>query len=128
MAHEASSDHAARPNNPSAGDARALVAAALPTPNKFGIGPRQLLARANPRGAGSFVYVPGFEINGYRRSVVWFVLGEQVFPLNGSTQTITPHLPWPRERPLADWASTGIDPMDLTQEALALLFGRWPAR
>ena len=65
--------------------------------NKLGIKAEDLRSVPNPRGQGTFVYSPHTRFDGVERNVIWLVLDEQAFPLNGATKgSVTPSLPWPR--------------------------------
>lgn len=90
--------------------------------NKLGIKAEDLRSRPNPRGQGTFVYCPQTRFNGVERNVIWLVLGDQAFSLNGATKgSVTPSLPWPREAPEEQWGATGLDPYS-PSEALAIVF------
>lgn len=91
--------------------------------NKLGIKPEDLRALPNPRGKGTFVYSPNTRYSGVERLVIWLVLDNEAFPLNGATKgSVTPSLPWPREAPEEQWSATGLDPYS-PSEALKIVFG-----
>ena len=91
--------------------------------NKLGIEVEDLRSLPNPRGQGTFVYCTTTRFSGVERYVIWLVLGDQAFPLNGATKgSVTPSLPWPREAPAEQWKATGLDPYS-PSEALAIVFG-----
>jgi hypothetical protein len=82
-----------------------------------------LRSRPNPKGDGTFVYVPKTRFYGVERKVVWLVIDNQAYPLNGATRgTVTPRLAWPREAPAAVWQRTGLDPY-WAAEANGIVFG-----
>jgi hypothetical protein len=104
-------------------DVIAAVAPALPG-NKLGIRASDLKSMKNPKGAGTFVYVPQTQFQGVERLLVWLVVDGKAFPLNGATKgTVTPSLPWPREAPKGLWQKTGLDPYS-PAEALRIVFGK----
>lgn len=91
--------------------------------NKLGIKAEDLRSLPNPRGQGTFVYCPTTRFSGVERKVIWLVLADQAFPLNGATKgSVTPSLPWPREVPEEQWSVTGLDPYS-PSDALAIVFG-----
>ena len=107
-----------------AGDeATAVVAAALQG-NKLGIKASDLRSMQNPKGAGTFVFVPQTRFVGVERLVIWLVVDGKAFALNGATKgTVTPSLPWPREAPKELWVTTGLDPY-APADALRIVFGK----
>lgn len=98
----------------------AVVSRELGT-NELGIDASHLRETPNPKGEGVFVYVPQTEYRGVERHVVWMVIEEKAFPLNGATKNITPSLPWPREAPNGLWENTGLDKFQAT-EAIQIVF------
>lgn len=98
------------------------VAEGMTVPNQFGKTHSDLRVRANARGRGKFVYVPAFKIAGHERWLLWFVLDGQAFALNGPAITVSPSLPRPLDRPLADWDSTGSDAVSIGQVGVSLIF------
>ena len=76
----------------------------------------------NPKGEGTFVYVPQTRYLGVERYVIWLVIENRAFALNGATKTITPSLPWPREAPDDLWQRTGLEKFSAT-EAIQIVFG-----
>lgn len=91
--------------------------------NKLGITQEDLRSIPNPRGQGTFVFSTTKNFHGTQRLIVWLVLNDQPFPLNGATKgSVTPNLPWPREAPQEQWATTGLDPYS-PKEALKIVFG-----
>lgn len=98
-----------------------VVAASLGT-NKRGIEASVLRSLPNPKGEGTFVYVPKADNDG-SRNVIWLVIDGQAYPLNGATKgTVTPMLPWPREAAPGVWQRTGLDPY-WAAEAVEIVFG-----
>ena len=89
--------------------------------NQLGIDASQLRGKLNPQGEGTFVYVPQTEYRGVERYVIWLVIEEKAFPLNGATKNITPSLPWPREAPDDLWRRTGLEKSQAT-EAIRIVF------
>jgi len=89
-------------------DAIDLVARAFASSPRWGVSPSSLEARANPKGVGVFVHVPQFQVSGYARHPIWFVLADQAMALNSPSKTLTPNLPWPRERPGLSWSDSGF--------------------
>lgn len=93
------------------------------TSNKLGIRDVDLLSKPNPKGEGTFVYVSKTNFEGVERNIIWLVIDDQVFPLNGATKGIvTSSLPWPREADPQLWSRTGLDPYMAT-EAIKIVFG-----
>ena len=89
--------------------------------NDLGIEASHLKEIPNPRGEGTFVYVPQTRYSGVERNVVWLVIEERAFPLNGATKNVTPSLPWPREAPDDLWQRTGLDKFSAS-EAIQIVF------
>lgn len=99
-----------------------VVAASL-GPNKLAVEASALKSRPNPKGEGTFVYVPQTRFHGVERMVIWLVIDNQAYPLNGATKgSVTPSLPWPREAPESVWAKTGLSPYS-PGEANEIVFG-----
>ena len=91
--------------------------------NELGITTSSLRSKPNPLGEGTFVYVPKTRFNGVERKIIWIVIDDQVFPLNGATKgSLTPNLSWPREAPKNLWSRTGLDPY-MASDAINLVFG-----
>jgi hypothetical protein len=57
-----------------------VVAASL-GPNELGVDASALKTLPNPKGEGTFVYVPETRLNGVERKVVWLVIDNQAYPL-----------------------------------------------
>ena len=53
--------------------------------NHLGIEASHLSEMPNPKGEGTFVYVPQTRYSGVERYVIWLVIEEKAFPLNGVT-------------------------------------------
>lgn len=90
--------------------ARGIVIQALTMPNNLGVGGREFRTKPNPKGQGVFVYDPRTEFKGVQRNLIWLVVKDQAYPLNGSSKTLTPSLIWPRDADQAIWRTTGLDP------------------
>jgi hypothetical protein len=98
-----------------------VVASALGE-NKLEVDASALQSRPNPKGEGTFVYVPQTRFHGVERYVIWLVIDRQAFALNGATKgSVTPMLPWPREAPPGVWERTGLSPYSAT-EAIEIVF------
>jgi hypothetical protein len=91
-------------------------------PNKLGVGGREFRTKPNPKGEGVFVYDPRMEFGGVQRNLIWLVVNDSAYPLNGPSKTLTPSLKWPREADQAVWRATGLDPY-LATEAIEIVFG-----
>lgn len=102
--------------------ARSIVILALKMPNDLRVGGAEFKTKVNPKGTGVFVYDPRTRFDGVERRLVWLVIKDQAFPLNGPSKALTPSLKWPREAPASLWKQTGLDPYSAT-EALKLVFG-----
>ena len=90
--------------------------------NQLGIEASHLSEMPNPKGEGTFVYVPQTRYSGVERYVIWLVIENRAFALNGVTKIITPSLPWPREAPDDLWQRTGLEKFSAT-EAIQMVFG-----
>ena len=90
--------------------------------NHLGIEASHLSEKPNPKGEGTFVYASQTRYSGVERFVIWLVIENRAFPLNGATKDITPSLPWPREAPDDLWQRTGLDKFSAT-EAIRIVFG-----
>ena len=90
--------------------------------NHLGIEASHLSEKTNPKGEGTFVYASQTRYSGVERFVIWLVIENRAFPLNGATKDITPSLPWPREAPDDLWQRTGLDKFSAT-EAIRIVFG-----
>lgn len=99
-----------------------LVSAAIES-NKLNVTSKDLKAKKNPKGAGSFVYVPQTRYSGVERYVIWIVLDSKAFALNSPSKMVTPSLPWPRDTDDATWNKTGINKYNGATEAIDILFG-----
>lgn len=100
--------------------ARGIVIQAL-IPNKLNVGGSEFKTIQNPRGEGVLVYDPRTSFYGVKRNLMWIVLDDVAYPLNGSSKEITPGLQWPREAPVKTWEKTGLDPYSAT-DAIKLIF------
>ena len=90
--------------------------------NQLGIEASHLSEIPNPKGEGTFVYASQTRYSGVERFVIWLVIENRAFALNGATKNITPSLPWPREAPDDLWQRTGLDKFNAT-EAIRIVFG-----
>ena len=102
--------------------ARGLVIQALDLPNKLGVGGREFKTKPNPKGAGVFVFDPRTTFSGVKRNLIWLVIDDEAYPLNGPSKKLTPSLKWPREADPKTWKKTGLDPFMAT-EAIEIVFG-----
>lgn len=102
--------------------ARGLVIQALKLPNKLGVGGREFRTKPNPKGTGVFVYDPRTRFHGVKRNLIWLVVNDQAYPLNGPSKMLTPALGWPREAEQKIWKTTGLSPYMAT-EAIKIVFG-----
>jgi len=100
---------------------RGLVIQALKLPNDLGVGGREFRTKPNPKGAGVFVCDPRTRFHGVERKLIWLVVHDEAYALNGASKNLTPTLKWPREADPKVWKSTGLDPYS-PQEALAIVF------
>ena len=89
--------------------------------NQLDIEASHLSEMPNPKGEGTFVYVPQTRYSGVERYVIWLVIENRAFALNGVTKIITPSLPWPREAPDDLWQRTGLEKSQAT-EAIRIVF------
>ena len=89
--------------------------------NQLGIEASHLSKMPNPKGEGTFVYVPQTRYSGVERYVIWLVIENRAFALNGATKNIIPSLPWPREAPDDLWQRTGLEKSQAT-EAIRIVF------
>ncbi len=96
------------------------VAALLPK-NELGILPSDLKAKDNPKGEGVFVYAEPTHYIGVERQILWLMIDDKVYPLNGATKDITPALDFPRDADETVWSKTGLDKYN-AEEAIGLVF------
>ncbi len=99
-----------------------IVAHALGS-NKLGITANDLREKPNPKGDGVLVFVPQTRFSGTERFIIWMVIDEQAYPLNGATKNLTPNLKWPREVPDTIWERTYLNPF-MANEAIEIVFGK----
>ncbi len=102
--------------------ARGIVIQAL-EPNNLGVGGAEFKTKPNPKGKGVFVYDPRTRFHGVQRFLVWLVLNDVAYPLNGPSKNLTPSLKWPREASKAEWKKTGLDPY-LATESIRIVFSQ----
>ncbi len=98
------------------------VAALLPASNSLGVSVSDLQSKANPQGEGLFVFVERTDFSDVERRLVWVVMNDQVYALNGATKGLTPEATWPRDAAEGVWQATGLDP-NRPSEAFALVWG-----
>ena len=101
--------------------ARGIVIQAL-EPNKLGVGGAEFRTKPNIKGDGVFVYDPRVRFHGVERYLIWLVIDDDAYPLNGPSKKLTPGLKWPREAEPNTWKKTGLDPFMCT-EAINIVFG-----
>lgn len=94
--------------------ARGLVIQVL-EPNKLAVGGREFKTVNNPKGEGVLVFDPRTRFNGVKRYLIWLVVNDMAYPLNGASKNLTPSLKWPREAEPKIWKSTGLDPYSATE-------------
>lgn len=92
-------------------------------PNKLGVGGREFKTKPNPNGEGMFVYDPRTGFSGIERNLIWIVLDDTAYPLNGPSKMITPSLSWPRDVDAQLWKKTGLSPYRAT-DAIDIVFGK----
>lgn len=102
--------------------ARGIVIQYL-VPNKLGVGGAEFKTKNNTKGDGIFVFDPRTEFHGTKRYLIWLVIKDEAYPLNGPSKMITPDLKWPREANPDIWKKTGLDPYVAT-EAIEIVFGK----
>lgn len=102
--------------------ARGVVIQAL-EPNKLGVGGREFQTKSNPKGEGVFVFDPRTRFSGVERNLIWIVLDDRAYPLNGPSKIITPSLSWPREVDAQLWKKTGLNSFMAT-DAIEIVFGK----
>lgn len=100
--------------------ARGIVIQAI-EPNNLRVGGAEFKTLDNPKGQGVFVYDPRTNFNGVKRNLIWLVIDDQAYPLNGASKNITPSLKWPREADSSTWKKTGLDQYIAT-EAIEIVF------
>jgi hypothetical protein len=101
--------------------ARGIVIQAL-EPNELGVGGAEFRTKPNEKGDGVFVYDPRTRFNGVEKYLIWLVIEDAAYPLNGPSKMLTPSLRWPREVKSSIWEKTGFDPYVAT-EAINIVFG-----
>ncbi len=101
--------------------ARGIVIQSI-APNQLKVGGREFLTMNNPKGDGVFVYDPRTNFDGVERKLIWIVLIDKAYPLNGASKKITPSLIWPRDADPEIWEKTGLSPYSAT-EAIQIIFG-----
>lgn len=120
----ACANEASDPNNLPASSssvtATQIVAVTLGV-NDLGITPSDLKEQANPQGDGTFVYASETMFSGVERFILWMVVDDEAYPLNGATKDVTPSLKWPREALDQTWQKTGLDRFSAT-ESIDLIF------
>ena len=101
----------------------AVVSRVLDESNLLDIEPSDLKTMPNPKGEGVFVYSSQTRYAGVERYVIWLVIDDRAFPLNGATKNVIPSLPFPRDAPSGLWDRTGLD-MHMATEAIGIVFNR----
>lgn len=101
---------------------RGIVILALEIPNKLKVAGREFITKQNPKGEGTFVYDPRTRFSGIQRNLMWIVLGETAYALNGPSKMLTPSLPWPREAKPGEWEKTGLA-LALSTDSKEIIFG-----
>lgn len=91
--------------------------------NKLHVGGREFETMANPKGDGVFVYDPRTRFSGVERYLIWMVIKDQAYPLNGPSKMVTPSLKWPRDADPEVWQSTGLGSSPAI-EAIFIIFGK----
>jgi len=76
--------------------ARGIVIQAV-EPNKLKVGGAEFKTIDNPKGDGVLVYDPRTEFYGVKRYLIWMVINDEAYPLNGPSKMVTPSLSWPRD-------------------------------
>lgn len=99
--------------------ARDLVASSLS--GHLGIRATDLASMDYPRGDGVFVYSPETRYSGTERLIVWVVVGNVAYPINGVTKGITPDLPWPRDALESTWSNTNLNAYSVS-DVLEIVF------
>lgn len=105
----------------------AAIASVAPfiTDNPYAVTTAGLAVIDNPRGAGQIVYVPEVQkrLGQPVVNLLWVVLGDQAYAVNGTSKNVTPDLPWPRDAPDAAWETSGLNRFVAT-ETIAIVFGQ----
>lgn len=114
----------AKESNPAMlGYVRGLVIQAV-EPNKLKVGGAEFKAIDNPKGEGFIVYDPRTEFSGVERYLLWVVIDDTAYALNGPSKMVTPGLKWPRDANPESWKKTGIDQYNGASEIIAVVFGK----
>ena len=91
----------------------AIISSALKeNKTKIQINPNKLITIPNPKGEGIIVYYPETQFLGVKRYLIWIVIDNDAYPLNGASKNLTPNLKWPREADEKIWNKTGLDKFD----------------
>ena len=106
-----------RPTTITAGPALNIVSGA--TSGAYTVS--ELAEMPNPRGEGMFVYDP--TSGSRRRQILWLVIDDTPYALNGKTKDVAPDIQWGREARPGRWARTGLSPYSAV-EALEIVFGQ----
>ena len=109
------------PPTPDQKDSISLVARAM-TPNKLDVGENELLAKKNPTGEGTFVYVPRTQFEGVERQIIWIVVDGKAYAISGPAKMITPTLLTPADANDLNWAKTGLNKTSAEQDAAKIVF------
>ena len=101
--------------------ARGIVIQAV-EPNKLKVGGAEFKTMDNPKGEGVFVYDPRTKFYGTKRYLIWMVINDVAYPLNGPSKMVTPSLKWPRDANPGTWEKTGLDQF-MSSDAIEIVFG-----
>lgn len=110
-----------RERTPMFNDAIDLVARDI-SANKLEIHAADLVARKNPTGEGTFVYVPRTRFEGVERHIVWIVVDDKAYAVTGPAKMITPDLPSPMQASESMWSRTGLSSVHAEEDAVKILF------
>ena len=89
---------------------RELVIQSLELPNSLRVTGSEFSTKSNPVGEGVIVYNKRTRFPGVERFLIWLVINETAFPLNGPSKSLTPKFMWRREADSTAWSRTGLPP------------------
>ena len=92
------------------------------SPTELKVEANHLLAKKNPVGEGTFVYVPKTDFDGVERHVIWLVLDNRAYALTGPAKLITPSLATAAEANETAWAKSGINRLHAEDDAVKVVF------
>jgi hypothetical protein len=104
-------------------DAIDLVGRAM-VPTELKVEVNDLVAKKNPVGEGTFVYVPRTEFSGVERHVIWIVMDGKAYALTGPAKLLTPTLTTPAQATDTEWADTGVNRLNAEQDAVKIVFDK----